>query len=177
MHLHLPSKSLGLTYFQKMPRLLFPLLAQEIEHPCGPVHHSSPQTVRTKVGHRVGADSINQEHGLSFVLHVTKPSFHCCLPVAHRWSFLYHALIKIAVPTVCFAQGLCVCARAHIQILTHFIYVCVCIVHLHIYIYFTCTNIHIHADRYIHIYSHSCAHIYILTCTQMHVQTNTFLHK
>lgn len=135
----------------------------------------SPQTVGTKVGHRVGADSIDQEHGLSFVLHVTKPTFHCSLPIAHRWSFPCRALIKITVPTVCFPQGLCVYTRTHTN--SHTFHMCVCIIHLHIYIYFTCTNIHIHTDRYIHIYSHSCAHIYILTCTQMHVQTNTFLHK
>lgn len=179
MHLHLPSKSLGLTYFQKMPRLLFPLLAQEIEHPCGPVHHSSPQTVRTKVGHRVGADSINQEHGLSFVLHVTKPSFHCCLPVAHRWSFPYHALIKIAVPTVCFAQGLCVCARAHIQILTHFIYVCVCIVHLHIYIYISHAQIFTFTQTgiftYIHIHVHTFTYSLVHKC--MYRQTHSYINK
>lgn len=132
----------------------------------------SPQTVGTKVGHRVGADSIGQEHGLSFVLQVTKPTFHCSLPVAHRWSFPCRALIKMLC-RLCASLRDYVCTRAHIQILTHFI--CVCVSYICIYIYIFHMHKYSHSHR--QVYSHSRAHIYILTCTQMHVQTNTFLHK
>lgn len=173
MHLHVPSKSFGLT-FRKMPGLLFPLLAQEIEHRHGPVHHSSPQTVGTKIGHRVGTDSIDQEHGSK----VLCPSCH-----KTQLSLFPAGCPQEELPVPCIDKDSCancvlpsgtMCMCAHTHTNSHTFHMCVCIIHL--YIYFTCTNIHIHTDRYICIYSYSCAHIYILTwytnaCTDKHIPT------
>lgn len=156
-----------------MPRLLFPLLAQETEHPRGPVHHSSPQTVGTKVGHRVGADSIDQEHGLSFVLQVTKPTFHCSLLVAHRWSFPCRALIKMLCRLCASLRDYCV--HAHTYRFSHISYVCVYHTFAYIYIFHMHKYSHSHRQVYSHIFTFMCTHLhthlYTNACTDKHIPT------
>lgn len=130
----------------------------------------SPQTVGTKVGHRVGADSIDQEHGLSFVLQVTKPTFHCSLPVAHRWSFPCRALIKMLC-RLCASLRDSLCTRAHIQILTHFI--CVCVSYICIYIYISHAQIFTFTQTGIFTFTctHLHTHLYTNACTDKHIPT------
>lgn len=130
-----------------------------------------PQTVGTKVGHRVGADSIDQEHGLSFVLQVTKPTFHCSLPVAHRWSFPCRALIKMLCRLCASLRDYCV--HAHTYRFSHISYVCV--YHTFAYIYIHISHAQIFTFTQTGIFTFTCTHLhthlYTNACTDKHIPT------